>query len=281
MYPSLFFVFKWVMWENRINYRGNKYESGRIIINKHVLQLISAVLLFSLLVGCNSEQKSEPSTPESAANSNTSASNEQNTSEEISSAFPKSALTASLAIDSVSEDQSIRAEQQTDKGTLLMISNGREEQGHLLVSSTLGQEGDQTFQSNYSVVYRQGAKDKVLLELPAFLYVQPTDKILPFEHVSFKDADVYILTLQYQTGHGVEGYVFAIDKQSGDAFPLEIIVKNGKVHKTLLYSEAEPMPTVEDDILIVHQPIGAGTPEEDTRDIHYKLDLKKKQLVAE
>ncbi|MFM9279259.1 hypothetical protein [Paenibacillus jiagnxiensis] len=243
--------------------------------------LASSVLLFSLIVGCNSQQNSEPPTPsETDTNSNTSSSNEQNTSGEISSAFPKSALTASLTIDSVNEDQSIRAEQQTDKGTLLMVSNGREERGHLVVSSTLGIEGDQTFQSNYSVIYRQGEKDKVLLELPAFLYVQPTDKKLPFEHVSFKDADVYILTPQYKTGHGVEGYVFAIDKQSGDAFPLEI-VKNEKVHKTLLYSEGEPLPTVEEDTLIVHPPVGAGTPEEDAKDIHYKLDLTNKQLVAE
>ncbi|MFM9279709.1 hypothetical protein [Paenibacillus jiagnxiensis] len=96
--------------------KENKYESGRIIIYKHVLLLTSLILLFSLLVGCNSEQKSEPFTPESATNSNTPTSNERITSWEISSAFPKSALTASLAIDSVNEDQSIRAEQQTDKG---------------------------------------------------------------------------------------------------------------------------------------------------------------------
>ncbi|MFB5268611.1 hypothetical protein ACE41H_17760 [Paenibacillus enshidis] len=240
--------------------------------------LASSVFLFSLIVGCNSQPKSEPSTSESGTNSNTSTSNEQKVPQEVKSEFPKTDLTDSIAIDSVNEDQSIRAEQQADQGALLMISNGREERGHLLVSSTLGQEGDQTFQSNYSIVYRQGEKDKVLLELPAFLYVQPTDKKLPFEHVSFKDADVYILTPQYTTGHGVEGYVFAIDKQNGDAFPLEI-VNNGKTYKTLLYSEGE-IPTVEDDTLVVLPPVGAGTPEEDAKDVHYKLDLNNKQLVA-
>ncbi|WP_138224238.1 hypothetical protein [Paenibacillus algicola] len=77
------------------------------------------------------------------------------------SSFPESALTASIAIDSVNEDQVFRAEQQTGQGTLFMISKGREERGHLLVSSTLGQEGDQTFQSDYAVVYRQDNHDKV------------------------------------------------------------------------------------------------------------------------
>ncbi|NMO97142.1 hypothetical protein [Paenibacillus lemnae] len=252
---------------------------GGMIIRKHRLLLALAVLLSGSITGCSSQQSVEPLTPSATDTiSNTSPSIEQKTAGEISSGFPTTALAASIVIDSVNEEPSIRAEQQTDQGTLLMISNGREERGHLNVSSTLGQEGDQTFQSNYSVIYRQGEEDQVLLELPALLFVQPTDKKLPFEHVSFKDADVYILTPQYKTGHGVEGYVFAVDKDSGDAFPLEV-VKNGRVHKTILYSEGELLPAVEDDTLIVHPPVGAGTPEEDAKDKHYTLDLTNKQLT--
>lgn len=192
--------------------------------------LASSVLLCSLLVACNKQQNPRTATPSNTANQettniNNSSTQEQNPSGGIASVFPKSDLTDSIVIDSVNEDQAIRAEQQTDKGTLLMISNGKEERGHLNVSSTLGQEGDQTFQSNYSIIYRQGDQDKVLLELPAYLFVQPSDKKLTLEKVSFKDADVYILTPQYQTGHGLEGYVFAIDKQSGDVFALEIVKK--------------------------------------------------------
>lgn len=194
--------------------------------------------------------------------------------------FPKSDLTDSITIDSVNEDHSIQAEQQTEKGTLLMVSNGKEERGHLNVSSTQGQEGDQTFQSNYSIVYRHEDQDKVLLELPSYLFVQPSDKTLTFERVSFKDADVYILTPQYQTGHGLEGYLFAVAKQSGDAFLLEI-VKEGQVYKKLLYSESKPLLSVDNDGLVVHPPVGAGTPEEYAKGALYKLDLSKKQLIAE
>jgi hypothetical protein len=64
----------------------------------------------------------------------------------------------------------------------------------------------------------------------------------------------------------VEGYIFAIKKQNEDVFPLEIVKKN-HVSKTLLYSEAEPLPSVENDTLVVHPPVGAGTPEEDAKDI--------------
>lgn len=253
---------------------------GRIIIKKYILLLTSSVLLMNLIVGC--QQKSEPPSPHSASNSATSAnistSNKPIVAE--SSIVSKNNLTDSITVDSVSEEPAIRAEQQTDTGTLLMISKGTEERGHLLVSSNLGQEGDQTFYSNYSVVYRHEDTDKVLLELPDFLYITPTDKKLPFEQVSFKDADVYILTPQNRTGFGVEGFVFAIDKESGDAFPLEI-VENDKSNKVLLYSEGNSLPTVEDETLIVHPPIRAGTSEEDSADIHYKLDLKNKQLVAQ
>lgn len=186
----------------------------------------------------------------------------------------------SIVIDAVNEDKSIRAEQQTEKGTLLMIAKGREELGHLVVSSTMGQEGDQTFQSNYSIIYRQGDQDKVLMELPNYLFFRPSSKKISFEKLSFKEAEVYILTPQYQTGHGVEGYIFAIDKQNEDVLPLEI-VKKDQVSKTLLYSEAEPLPSVENNILVVHPPVGAGTQEADAKDIFYKLDLNNKRFVAE
>jgi hypothetical protein len=225
----------------------------------------SSVLAFSLLVACNHPE----------VNSST---QEQKPSEVTS--FPKNDHMDSIVIDAVNEDKSIRAEQQTEQGTLLMISNGREELGHLVISSTMGQEGDQTFQSNYSIIFRQGDQEKVLIELPNYLFFRPSSKKLSFEKLSFKEADVYILSPQYQTGHGVEGYIFAINKQSEDVFPLEIVKKN-QVSNTLLYSEAEPLPSVENDTLVVHPPVGAGTPEEDAKDIFYKLELNNKRLVAE
>ena len=176
--------------------------------------------------------------------------------------------------------RSVRAETQIDSGTLLMVSNGIEERGHLLASSSMGEEGDQTFQSNYSIVYRQGNEDTVLVELPGYLFIQPSEDVLSFEKVSFKDADVYYLAPQYRTGFGVEGYIFAVDKQSGEAFPLEV-VKKGVVSKTILYSEGEALPNVENDRLVVHPPVRAGTSEEDAKAVHYALDLNNKQLIAE
>lgn len=249
--------------------------------------LTSSVLLLSLLVACNNQPNAETATSDNITNKETvtpssnSSNKEHNLSGELSSVFPSDLLSESISIDSVNNDSSVvRAETQTDKGTLLMISNGIEERGHLLVSSTMGQEGDQTFQSNYSIVYRQGNKDKVLLELPAYLIIRPSDKILSFEKASFKDADVYYLTPQYTSGFGVEGYIFAIDKQSGEAFPLEVIKKD-HVSRTILYSEAEALPSVENEQLVVHPPVRAGTPEEDAKTIYYNLDLSNKQLIAE
>ncbi|WP_440114463.1 hypothetical protein [Paenibacillus sp. QZ-Y1] len=242
--------------------------------------LASSVLLFSLLLACNNPKDNGATNHTNQGTTNHSSTPELNASVVISSMFPKTSLTESIVIDSVNEDQSIRAEQQTDKGTLLMVSNGKEERGHLNVPSTQGQEGDQSFLSNYSIIYRYDGQDTVLLELPAYVFIQPPENKLNFEKLSFKDADVYALTPQYQTGHGVEGYLFAVTKQSGDAFLLEI-VKKGKVSEKLLYSESEPMPIVENEALVVHPPVGAGTPEEDTKVVFYKLNLSTKQLIAE
>lgn len=246
--------------------------------------LASFVLLYSLLIACNNQQDAKPATPittgnqKATHNSNNLSSQEQNPSGDIASVFPKTDLSDSITIDSVHEEQLIRAEQTTGEGILLMIPIGKEERGHLNVSSTMGQEGDQTFQSNYSIVYKDDGKNLVILELPAYLFVQPSDQKLTFEKYGFKDADIYILTPQYQTGHGLEGFVFAIDKQSGKALPLEIVTKN-QVSKTLLYSETEPILNIENG-LVVHPPVGAGTPEEDIKEVIYKLDLSRKQLIS-
>lgn len=237
---------------------------------------VSSICLFSIIIGCNSEGKIK----QTKLDSSTSIAKYQNVSVDNSTMFPKTELSDSIAVDSAVNEQSIRAEQKTDKGTLLVVSNGREEKGHLLVSSVWGQEGDYTFQSNYSVVYRQEEKEKVLLVLPAFQYVQPTEKKLSFKHISFHSADIYILTPQYQTGYGAESYLFAIDKQSGDAFHLEIN-KNGIVSKSLIYSGTTSLPAVEKETLVIHPSVRAGTSEQDAKDMHYRLNLKNKQLIAE
>lgn len=168
--------------------------------------LASSVVWFGLLVACTAQQGAGTAAPANTGNpestqinSNHSIAKKQNSSGDIASTYPKTDLTNVMTIDSVHEDPSIRAEQKTDQGTLLMIANGKEERGHINVSSTQGQEGDLTFQSNYSIVYKYDGQDKVLLDLPAYLFVRPSDQNITFEKVGFKDAEVFVLTPQYQT----------------------------------------------------------------------------------
>lgn len=250
--------------------------------------LFSASLLwFGLLLGCTPQAAVEPdraadlSAPnptDEAIQQKDEASPGGETPSKLTSRFPKSILSASTELDSVKDTPSIRAETVTEQGTLVMMSNGWEELGHLAVSSNYGREGDKTFQSDYSVIYRQGEENRVLLELPALMFARPDDEKLSFERIRFKDADVYVLTPQYKTGHGVEGYLFAVDRRSGEAFPLQI-VSNGHVFHTLVYSEINPFPHVENDKLIVHPPVGAGG--DPIGKIQYRLDLDKKRLVSE
>ncbi|MBY9077012.1 hypothetical protein KIH86_20635 [Paenibacillus sp. HN-1] len=248
--------------------------------------MLFSLLSLNLLLACSSQPSgaSYPTASETSVPVTPSFSPEiTDTPTEINgdavSKFPKSILSDSISLDSVGSTSSIRAETDLEDGELLMISGDHEERGHLIVPSVLGAEGDETFQSNYQFVYRKGNDDKVLLELPAFLYVQPTDKILSFDKVSFKEADIFLLTPQYRTGHGLEAYLFAADKQNGNVFSLEIR-KGNTISKTLLYSE-QTSPFNQNEQLVVYPPIGAGTPEKDAKEIHYKLDLRDKQFIVE
>ncbi len=124
--------------------------------------LFSASLLwFGLLIGCTPQAAVEldrstdlsASNPADPAVEKTEVSPRGETPSKFTSRFPKSILSASTELDSVKDTPSIRAETVTEQGTLVMMSNGWEELGHLAVSSNYGREGDKTFQSDYSVIY--------------------------------------------------------------------------------------------------------------------------------
>lgn len=197
----------------------------------------------------------------------------------IVSQFPLDGLAGSVIIDSVNPEETIRARSGAGSGELLMISSSTEERGHLNVSSNYGLEGEQTYQADYSIVYRSGDKDQVLLKLPAFLFVQPTDRVLEFAAVPFAKAEVYLLAPQYKSGHGLVAYAFAMDKESGEVFPLSF-KQDGIVHDTLVYSELPPFPANQNEQLVVHSPVGAGGDPEPGPQL-YELDLDKRQFVAQ
>lgn len=196
----------------------------------------------------------------------------------ITRQFPLEGLAGSVIVDSVNAEETIRARSAAGSGELLMISSSTEERGHLAVSSNDGLEGDQTYQADYTIVYRSGDQDQVLLKLPAFLFVQPTDRVLEFTVVPFAKAEVYLLAPQYKSGHGLVAYAFAMDKESGEVFPVSF--KQGEIeHDTLVYSEIQPAPANKNEQLVVHSPEGAGgDPEPGPR--MYELDLDKRQFVA-
>ncbi len=255
------------------------------------IQAAGAILALSLLLGCSSQKapnsvtatfEAAPSTSPTSTPSASSAATDQAKipahTEGITSQFPLEGLASSVILDSVNGAQTIRARTAAGQGELLMISSGPEERGHLNVSSNYGLEGEQTYQADYSIVYRKGNQDQELLKLPAFLFVQPTDRILDFARVSFKEAEMYLLTPQYKSGHGLVGYAFAIDKRSGEAIPLSF-VQNGIVQDTLVYAELQPAPVNDNEQLVVFSPVGAGgDPELGPR--VYTLDLVNHQFVA-
>lgn len=244
------------------------------------------ILSLSLLLGCSNQQASGtippaaevtpsalPASSATAAPAVTPAAIEGLTSQ-----FPLEGLANSVVMDSANDKGTIRARTATGHGELLMISSSPEERGHLNVSSNYGLEGEQTYQADYSIVFREGKQDQVLLKLPAFLFVQPADHILNFEQISFEEADVYLLTPQYKSGHGLLGYAFAIDKRSGGAFPLSF-AQDSIVQATLTYSELQPLPANDNEQLTVHLPVGAGgDPELEPR--LYRLDMDKRQFIA-
>lgn len=255
-----------------------------------------AILSFGLLLGCNNQEAPDTAAPTAAVTPSASAIPSAPAPSDLSaptataaipastggitSQFPLEGLASSVLIDSVNDKGTIRARAATERGELLMISSGPEERGHLNVSSNDGVEGDQTYQADYSIVYRENNQDQELWTLPAFLFVQPSDRILEFDKISFKDADVYLLTPQYKSGHGLVAYAFAINKLSGEAFPLFFALNDASSQVNLVYSELQPAPANDNERLIVYPPVGAGGDPELEPHV-YELDLDKRRFVAQ
>ncbi|MEK4004096.1 hypothetical protein [Paenibacillus sp. FSL H3-0333] len=269
------------------------------------------VLSLSLLLGCSSQNTSVTGTPgaESApsalasasaspsatptapaqtvssapsaspADAETASSGTPITTAGLTSQFSLEGIAGSVVVDSINASGTIRARSAAGQGELLMIASSSEERGHLEASSNYGLEGEQTYQADYSIVYRAEKQDQVLLKLPAFLFVRPTDQVLEFDKVSFKNAEVYLLAPQYKSGHGLVAYAFAMEKGSREVFPLSF--KQGEIiHDMLVYSELPPFPANQNEQLVVHSPEGAGG-EPGPGPQSYELDLDKRQFVAQ
>ncbi len=250
------------------------------------------LLSLGLLLGCSSREGSGTAAPTAEAVSSGEATpaavptamvqpapEASSAAANITRQFPLEGLAGSVIIDSVNPEETIRARSAAGSGELLMISSSTEERGHLAVSSNDGLEGEQTYQADYSIVYRSGDQDQVLLKLPAFLFVQPTDRVLEFAAVPFEKAEVYLLAPQYKSGHGLVAYAFAMDKENGEVFPLTFI-QGGIEHDTLVYSEIQPPPANQNEQLAVHLPEGAGGDPEPGPQL-YELDLEKRQFIAQ
>lgn len=157
-----------------------------------------AVLSLSLLLGCSSQNTSVTGTPAaeststssalasasaspsatppapvqtvssaptaSAASSETASVATPATTAGLNSQFLPDGMAGSVIIDSVNAEGTVRARTAAGPGELLMISSSQEERGHLMSSSNYGLEGEQTYQADYSIVYREGEQDQVLLE---------------------------------------------------------------------------------------------------------------------
>ncbi|WP_211747729.1 hypothetical protein [Paenibacillus sp. Marseille-Q4541] len=198
---------------------------------------------------------------------------------EIVSQFSKSEFSNVIEIDFTKETPSIRAKTSTENGTLVLVSRGREEIGHLTVPSMSGIEGDTTFQSNYDIVYEHNGKRLTILSLPELTLIQPTDKLLSFDKIVFKDADVYLFNPRYTSGYGIQFYAMAIPNGGGEPIPLHFI-KGGYLLEHITYSSLNPPINKKERLVIVPEE-RAGSSKEELKEVNYVLDIKNKRFVAE
>lgn len=248
-------------------------KKGNKIIKKPILMLNAVILCGTLLTACGNEQ---PSVSQDTPTPNTQSQGTNN--KELTSQFPDNGY--SIKLDSIAENQTVRARVSTEHGELQVVSNGKEEIGHIEVPSVFGAEGDFTFRGNYNVIFKHDGSEKVIKELNDFIFVQKTDKTVSFEKISFDKVDIYLLTPEYTASRGYNSYAFGIDKENGDVFPLTF--KTGNNDRETVNYAIDTFPHNEDGKLVVSTRNTEGENDEQAIEkIVYSLDISKKQFVSE
>lgn len=253
-------------------------------INK-TATVLSSMLLFCVLMACGNENQTtdSPNTPNSSTEATTPSNEESSTTgsegPELKTQFPNTEFASVITLDSVNEEGTVRAQSNTEIGELVVVSSGKEEAGHLNTPSTAGVEGDLTFQGNYTVLNKFDGKEQNVTELKEITFIQQSDEPVSFDKVSFKEADVYFLTPQYTSGHGLDAYGIAINRSNGETVPLKF-VKNGTTTETLNYAIGQ-FPVNENDTLKVIPGTSTGTSEANAETTTYKLDLVNQYFIAE
>jgi len=176
----------------------------------------------------------------------------------------------------------VRAQGIGPVGKLLVVAEGSEAVQRLGAPSCFGMESDQKFSGRYDVIYTaaDGSVTKIgVLEDRTF--IQPNSEPVEMIRLPLQDADVFLLAPQYRDCHAIEIYAFAMDRGTGEAFPLSFKEKEASFATS--YYKPLSQPAVRNNRLVLQStegPGGEGSPDFDG-EREYRLDLREKALILE
>lgn len=176
----------------------------------------------------------------------------------------------------------VRAQGTGPEGKVLVVAEGSEAVQRLGAPSCFGIETDLSFSGRYHVIYAaaDGSETEIgVLEDRTF--IQPNSEPVEMIRLSLQEADVFLLAPQYRDCHAIEIYAFAMDRGTGEAFPLSF--KEGVSSFVTSYYRPLSQPMVRKNRLVLEStegPGGEGSPDYD-REREYRLDLRERALILE
>ncbi|MFD2334216.1 hypothetical protein ACFSR7_33615 [Cohnella sp. GCM10020058] len=173
----------------------------------------------------------------------------------------------------------VRAEGVSKSGRLLVVPVGEEMQEHLGASSCIGTETDTRFEGDYRVVYvGADGSERIVAELPALTFVQPSAKKFQMMKLTFAEATVFVLAPQYTDCRAISFYAYAVD-ESGQAFPLTFRTEDGTIADSSYYPP-DRIPSVRGGQLVLPSSEGpGGETAAGPQDRTFTLDLAAKALI--
>jgi hypothetical protein len=124
------------------------------------------------------------------------------------------------------EDVSIRAIGTHSDGRVVVKPASKAIAAPLRASSCYGQENDLHWLGDYEVLWESkatGLSTKVMTFPDGFEIIQQNDKPVDMQNFTIEDTDIFVYVPRYTDCHGLETYLFGVDK--GKAFPISLEMK--------------------------------------------------------
>lgn len=167
-----------------------------------------------------------------------------------------------------------RAVGKSSMGTISIISIGTEFIEAFETTSCYSAKNDLSIEGEYRVLFKQNEKVIEIFKWDQLKLIQPNKNVIDLKKLDIGYGEVFLFIPQYKGCRAVPLYAFAVDKQTGEAFPLRFETEMGPSDRFFFTPTIEPV--IKEGELVLQTDGGPGN--EAKKQVQFSIDFKTRIL---